>query len=260
MFKIIRQLAGGPTTYSVDAGPGAPAMLMAAATAGGMSHLGSPAFPEPPGATIIPARRRRRTLPRQDRPMRRLLAPLAVASALFLTAVGSAQDPQSKVEPRSAPGAGQKYLERFVGDWDVAKAVFPRTGEPNRSKGTCRQAMIQGGRFLQSEFTFGEGDRKTTGLGLIGFEPESGLFTSVWIDSRQTRMSMRKGREKFDGAAIVLYSESLGEAKESRRSKTVSRLEEGDGRLVHRQFSLGPAGEERLFMELVMTRAPRRGD
>ena len=122
--------------------------------------------------------------------------------------------------------------------------------------------MIQGGRFLQSDFTFGEGDRKTTGLGLIGFEPESGLFTSVWIDSRQTRMSMRKSRDRFDGAEIVLYSESLGEAKESRRSKTVSRLEDGDKRLVHRQYNLGPAGEERLFMELVMTRsrAQARGD
>jgi hypothetical protein len=192
--------------------------------------------------------------------MQRSFVLLAVASALFLTSAGPAQDPQSKVEPRSAPGAGQKYLERFVGDWDVAKAVFPRTGEPSRTKGTCRQSMIQGGRFLRSEFTFGEGDPKTTGLGLIGFEPESGAFTSVWIDSRQTRMSMRKSREAFDGSRIVLYSESLGDAKESRRSKTVSRVEEGDRRLVHRQYNLGPGGEERLFMELVLTRVTAKAD
>jgi hypothetical protein len=188
--------------------------------------------------------------------MMRPLAAMAVASTLLLTTAGSAQDPQSKVEPRSAPGAGQKYLERFVGEWDVAKAVFPRTGEPNRSKGTCRQAMIQGGRLLQSEFTFGEGDRKTTGLGLIGFEAESGAFTSVWIDSRQTRMSHRRSRDKFDGSQIVLYSESLGdEGKEARRSKTVSKIEDGDKTIVHRQYPLGAGGEERLMMELVMTRA-----
>lgn len=46
--------------------------------------------------------------------------------------------------------------------------------------------MVRGGRFLQSDFTFfappdGNGP---TGQGLIGFEPESGLFTSVWTDSR----------------------------------------------------------------------------
>lgn len=196
--------------------------------------------------------------------MKRLAAVTAVAAALLLamTVAGpptraSAQDPQAKFEPRSAPGAGQRYLQRFVGDWDVAKAFFPRAGEPNRSKGTCKQSMVQGGRFLQSEFIFGEGDRKTTGLGLIGFEPESGAFTSVWIDSRQTRMSHRRSRDKFDGSQIVLYSESLGaaEGKEARRSKTISKIEDGDKTIVHRQYSLGAGGEERLMMELVFTRA-----
>jgi hypothetical protein len=196
--------------------------------------------------------------------MKRPLAAMAVASALLGLAAddpprngaAATQDPQAKFEPRSAPGAGQRYLEGFVGDWEVAKAFFPRSGEPNRSKGTCRQSMIQGGRFLQSEFTFGEGDRKTTGLGLIGFEPESGTFTSVWIDSRQTRMSHRRSRDKFDGSQIVLYSASLEpEAKDARRSKTTSRLEDGGKRIVHRQYALGAGGEERLMMELVMTRA-----
>jgi hypothetical protein len=195
--------------------------------------------------------------------MKRLAAATTVAAALLLTTTvanlpreAAAQDPLAKFEPRSSPGAGQTYLERFVGEWDVAKAFFPRSGEPSRSKGTCRQSMIQAGRFLQSEFTFGEGDRRTTGLGLIGFEPESGVFTSIWVDSRQTRMSLRKSRESFDGSQIVLYSESLGaaEGKEARRSKTVSKIEGGDKKIVHRQYSLGPGGEERLVMELVLTR------
>lgn len=200
--------------------------------------------------------------------MKRLAAVTAVASALLLAIAddepkkAATQDPQAKFEPRSAPGAGQKYLEGFVGEWEVAKAFLPRSGEPSRSKGTCKQAMIQGGRFLQSEFTFGEGDRKTTGLGLIGFEPETGAFTSVWIDSRQTRMSHRRSRDTFDGSQIVLYSEALGaEGKDARRSKTVSKVEEGGKKIVHRQYALAADGEERLMMELVMTRVgPTRAD
>ncbi len=196
--------------------------------------------------------------------MKRLAAVMAVATVLTCLAAAAdppqkaatPQDPQAKFEPKSAPGAGQKYLEGFVGDWEVAKAFFPRTGEPNRSKGTCRQSMIQGGRFLQSEFTFGEGDRKTTGLGLIGFEPESGLFTSVWIDSRRTQMSHRKSHDKFDGSQIVLHSEQLGASVEQpRRSKTVSRLSDDGRTIVHRQYALADGGDERLMMELVMTRA-----
>src|SRR3954467_15569173 len=99
------------------------------------------------------------------------------------------KDPQSQYEPRSGPGAGQKFLEKFVGTWDVVKTFHPRAGDPVKSAGECKQEMIHDGRFLRSEFTFGEGAAKTTGTGLIGFETGSGLFTSVWTDSRSTRMS-----------------------------------------------------------------------
>src|SRR6478672_3747186 len=67
---------------------------------------------------------------------------------------GDKKDPQSAIEPPSGPGAGQKFLEKFVGDWEVAKTFPPRTGDPVTAKGTCRQTMVHGGRFLQSEFTF----------------------------------------------------------------------------------------------------------
>src|SRR5947208_239448 len=96
------------------------------------------------------------------------------------------QDPQSAFEPRSKPGAGQKFLQKFVGDWDVVKTFHSRSGDPARSRGECRQAMIHGGRFLQCESTFAGPGGKTTGLGLIGFEADTGKFTSVWTDSRAT--------------------------------------------------------------------------
>ncbi|MDR3637527.1 MAG: DUF1579 family protein [Isosphaeraceae bacterium] len=188
---------------------------------------------------------------------------VAIVAGLVLTAglVHGQQpkkDPQSAYEPRSRPGAGQKLLEKFVGDWHVVKTFHPRAGEPVRSEGRCRQNMIHEGRFLQSDFVFGEGERKSTGLGIIGFEPETGTFTSFWTDSRQTRMSVRQSRDPFDGEQIVLYSRSLdAQAKEARRSKTVSRLEDEGRKLIHRQFALGANGEERLMMELVMTRRDR---
>ena len=163
------------------------------------------------------------------------------------------KDPQSAIEPRSKPGAGQKFLEQFVGDWEVVKTFYPRSGEPSVAKGTCRQAMIHGGRFLQSEFVFAGPAGKTTGTGLIGFETQTGLFTSVWVDSRSTRMSLRHSKDKFDGKEIVLYSRSL-EAKEGRQSRTVTRIEDHGKKIVHRQFSATRDGKERLVMQLVMTR------
>ena len=68
-------------------------------------------------------------------------------------------------------------------------------------------------------------------------------------------MSERSSQDAFDGRQIVLYSRSLeGEGKNARRSKTVSRLEDGGRTLSHRQYAIGAGGEERLMMELVMTR------
>lgn len=163
------------------------------------------------------------------------------------------KDPLSTFEPRSKPGAGQKFLEKFVGDWEVVKTFHPRSGEPVRQKGTCHQTMIHAGRFLQSDFTFQADSGKTTGQGLIGFEPDSGLFTSVWTDSRQTRMSIRQSETKFDGKEIVLFSKELG-GKEGRRSRTVTRLEDDGKKIVHRQYSVVPDAKDRLVMELVMTK------
>lgn len=168
------------------------------------------------------------------------------------------KDAQTTFEPRSGAGAGQKFLERFVGDWEVRKTFFPRTGAPVQTSGACRQTMIHDGRFLQSDFTFEQsGGSRSTGMGIIGFEAETGLFTSFWTDSRRTKMSLRQSREPFDGKQIVLFSRSLDtQAKESRPTRTISRLEEGDRKLIHRQYTVGPNGEERLMMELVMTRKP----
>jgi hypothetical protein len=50
-------------------------------------------------------------------------------------------------------GAGQKLLAQFAGDWDVVKTFFPMTEEPKVTRATCKQYMIQDGRFLQSDFT-----------------------------------------------------------------------------------------------------------
>lgn len=186
---------------------------------------------------------------------------LVGATITFLAQAGAQpppakdKDPQSQFEPRGAPGAGQKYLQRFVGEWDVAKTFFRTNGDPAKSNGTCRQAMIHDGKFLQSDFTFESPNGKSVGMGLIGFESNSVKFTSVWTDSRQTRMSFRQSKDKFNGEEIVLYGTSFeSAAPDARKSKTVSKLEDGDKKLIHRQYSINADGTERLVMELAMTR------
>jgi len=187
---------------------------------------------------------------------------LACAFALLSALIAPAQqrptkDPQSTYEPRSTPGEGQKYLQRFVGIWSVTKTFYPRTGQPSVAKGECVQSMINDNRFLKSEFTFHSDSGDTTGLGLVGFEPETSKFTSVWLDSRQTRMSMRQSDDKFDGREIHLVGKTLDtDGKPTGPSHTISRIEDDNNIITHQQFTQSPDGKDRLVMELVMTRKP----
>lgn len=167
------------------------------------------------------------------------------------------RDPQAAYEPRSEAGRGQALLARMVGTWTVRKTFFPQKGEPVVQSGECTQKMIQGGRFLQSDFVFHDSNGDTTGMGIVGFDPATERFTSVWIDSRSTRFSMRHSEGAFDGEHIALVSEAPQTQPGSsppRRSRTVAQLEDGDRRLVHRQWSIGADGSERLVMQLEMDR------
>jgi uncharacterized protein DUF1579 len=187
-----------------------------------------------------------------------------VALASFAALVSAAEptqekkDPQASFEPRSQPGAGQRFLERFVGDWQVVKKFYPRSGDPAVATGTCRQTMIHDGRFLKSEFVFEQDGKKATGLGIIGFDTDSGKFTSFWTDSRSTRMSIRQSEDGFNGSEIVMFSRSLETTdKPPRRSKTVTHLEDEGRRIVHRQYTVAADGSERLVMDLLMTRSAK---
>src|SRR4051812_18448138 len=85
--------------------------------------------------------------------LRLLVATIGLFALALLAGAGQPQkkddpkqdqkkDLQQAFEPKSGPGAGQKFLEKFVGDWDVEKKFFPRGGgEPSVSKGTCKQEM-----------------------------------------------------------------------------------------------------------------------
>jgi Protein of unknown function (DUF1579) len=167
----------------------------------------------------------------------------------------SGVDPHAQLEPESAPGEGQMLLARMAGDWNVVRKFYPRTGDPTITNGTCKQTMVLGSRFLRSDFIFHDPGGDTTGQGIIGFDADTGQFTSFWIDSRSTRISLRQSRETFDGKQIVLFAKSLTDSGPgARQSRTVSHLENNGRTLIHQQFGTNADGTERLVMELLMTK------
>ena len=178
-----------------------------------------------------------------------------IIATLLMATAAIAQQTHDQYEPSNAPGAGQKLLAQFAGDWDVVKTFFPMEGKPRETKGTCKQFMIQDGKFLQSDFTFFEADgSKTTGTGISGFDSKTNRFTTVWYDSHQTTMSIRQSDGTFDGKNIVLWTTPLDTEHPGRKTVARAHLEE-DGRvLLHRHFLLKDKGEEQLMIEFRLTR------
>jgi hypothetical protein len=177
-----------------------------------------------------------------------ILATLLIASAAV------AQQTHNQYEPANAAGAGQKLLAQFAGEWDVVKTFFPVSGDPRVTKGTCKQYMIQDGKFLQSDFTFFEPDGKTTGTGISGFDSKTNRFTTVWYDSRQTTMSIRQSDGTFDGKNIILWATPLDPDRPGRKTVARAHLEEEGRVLVHRHFAIDDKGNERMVIEWRLTR------
>jgi len=178
-----------------------------------------------------------------------------ITATLILAAAVVAQQTHKEYEPPNAAGAGQKLLAQFAGDWDVLKTFFPANGKPIVTKGTCKQHMVQDGKFLESEFTFVNPDgTKSTGTGISGFDSKTNRFTTVWYDSRQTTMSIRQSDGAFDGKNIVLWATPLDPDRPGRKTVTRAHLEEDGRLLLYRHFAIDDKGQERMIIELRITR------
>ena len=77
-----------------------------------------------------------------------------IVATLVIALAAGAQKTHNQYESPNAPGAGQKLLAQFAGNWDVIKTFFPMNGKPIVTRGECKQYMIQDGRFLESDFYF----------------------------------------------------------------------------------------------------------
>jgi hypothetical protein len=178
-----------------------------------------------------------------------------IFAAILLASSAVGQQTQEQYEPPNAPGAGQKLLAQFAGDWDVVRTFVPATGAPIVTKGTCKQVMVHDGKFLQSDFTFINPDgSKTTGTGISGFDSKTNRFTTVWYDSHQTIMSIRQSDGTFDGQNVVLWATALDPDRPGRKTVARAHLEAGGRLLLHRHFLIDADGKERLMIELRMTR------
>jgi hypothetical protein len=178
-----------------------------------------------------------------------------IATTFLIANAAVAQQSHKEYEPPAAAGVGQRLLAQFAGDWEMVKTFFPANGKPTVTKGTCKQFMVQDGKFLESDFTFfNEDGTKSTGVGISGFDSKTNRFTTVWYDSQKTTMSIRQSDGTFDGKNIILWATALDPDRPGRKTVARAHLEDNGHILIHRHFAIDDKGAERLVIEWRMAR------
>jgi hypothetical protein len=79
------------------------------------------------------------------------------------------------------------------------------------------------------------------------------VAVTVWFDSRQTTISIRQSDGTFDGDNIVLWATPLDPDRPGRK-RSRAHLEEGGRVVVQQHFLIDDKGNERMMIEMRMTR------
>lgn len=82
----------------------------------------------------------------------------------------------------------------MTGRWRVRQRDWRGTGTPwNDAQGFATWRPVLGGRFMQQELVTSLGNHPYHGLGLVGFDRDSGKYVGAWMDDFGTSLLPLQG-------------------------------------------------------------------
>ncbi len=112
--------------------------------------------------------------------MKRIPA-VALTVLLLSSLFAAAQNPPQMPKP----GAEQKNLNYFAGNWKIAGEMKPVPGSPGgKFTGTEHNEWMPGGFFLVAHTQGSSAMGKQTGMGIYGYDPEKKAYTYDEFNSR----------------------------------------------------------------------------
>lgn len=172
------------------------------------------------------------------------------------TPAAPAMDPMMEAWMKaSTPGEAHKLLARHVGEWDAeVKLWMDPAAPPMISKGKGTNALIFGGRFLESRFKSEFMGQPFEGIGYLGYDNVQKKFVSFWIDSSSTWFMTSTGTADKEGRTIRSFGEVSDPMTGKIKPYRDEAVFEGPDRMVSRSFDKGPDGKEFVSMEITYTR------
>jgi hypothetical protein len=136
-----------------------------------------------------------------------LCATIVICAAVQGNALAQEQaKPEAKAAPNmqemmkkwmesATPGEGHKYLEQFVGKWEVTmRAWMEASKPPMESKGTCDAKWILDGRFVYAEMNSQFMGMPFKSVDITGYDNYKKRYVISHIDNLGTAISSGEGR------------------------------------------------------------------
>jgi hypothetical protein len=130
---------------------------------------------------------------------------------LFIGSIGIAQEAQQfdqemieEYMKLQAPNENHEFLKNFVGEWDVATAVWMQPGaEPIKIQNKAKVELIFGGRFLKIDIKGTMFGQPYEGIQIMGYDNQQKKNISFWIDNSSTSFYLTSGSREKDKNVIT---------------------------------------------------------
>lgn len=152
------------------------------------------------------------------------------------------------------PGSEHEYLEKLVGNWNVAAKFFMVEGQPPmQASATAEFAMELGGRYLIQDYKSEFMGQAFEGQMHMGFDNVTQEYISIWRDTWSTRPMISHGSLEENGV-LMLEHENIDLMTPEGRPGRFEMEIQSDNKMLFRSYDLMPDGSEVMNMELEYTR------
>lgn len=154
---------------------------------------------------------------------------------------------------KGTPGEPHRRLARLAGSWATkTRAWMEPDKPPAEGTGTCEQAMLLDGRYLEQKYSGEMMGNPFTGINLIGYDNHTGKYVSVWIDSMSTGIYYFAGAGSADGRTVTQECDYDDPVRGPTVWRSVTRVV--DDTMEYEMFLIPKGGKEEKAMEMTMSR------
>jgi hypothetical protein len=158
-----------------------------------------------------------------------------------------------QMEKLAQPGANHDKLKAMAGSWKATVKAFMGGPQPMISEGTSQNDMVLGGRYLEQRYKGTFMGKPFEGIGYTGYDNQTGMYQSVWMDNSSTWMMTSSGT--MDDASKTLSLKGMATGMDGKPMEMRTQLKWADpSTMVFTMFG-NMGGQEQPMMEITYKKA-----